>query len=501
MSPFVQFVSVALVVEIVMKTIYFSLVLLLSIGFLARSQAQEKHDEDPPARFAKSSSKGVGYDPWVPTTPATSFRGEIVYDDFAAYRDERFAEHDTGSHIFVRPVGSAISSSVYAATWIKPFGGGAYAPQFSPDGRFVLWKFGMLAFSHSFYEIYVLDLKTAIVRRVEDVAGKAYKIRFRDVRWSPDSNFLAWIEDLDVNGNRVDFDQPASIRVCNWRTGQSHIVATGDGMRYAFSWTGKHTLLWSQLPLHPTLLPAPPTSSSPKASGQLPSAEDEPLIKEHPSLFEVDAGNATAKSHEVLPDAFRAVVSPSGGKVAFFGSYDILKPYPLRHDWDQVSGSAMYLSVANRDGSHRQFLNIQAGEYPQVLWQHDDQHLLTVEVVQGKPYTQEELNQVKSDVPVGVAYHYVTTLRQFDILTHKVRVVSDSLISSAKMLGVSSDDQTLFFSADKIIGRSKTQREGIIQWSLIALDLKTGKQILMAQTINALGLDWHEDSSAPTEAK
>lgn len=478
------------------------LALFLLLGFSFQSRAQEKLNENPPARFAKSKGEGVEYDPWVPTVSALAFQGEVIYDDFATYRDDRFTKRDTGSHIFVRRVGQVTlptsSLSMYAAVWIKPFGGGAYEPRFSPDGRFVLWKFGMLAFSHTFYEMYVLDRKSGVVKRVEDVKGQPYLPQFPEVRWSPDSNFLAWVENVDANGERLEHKQPATLRVCNWHTGQSRGLGTGDGIRYSFSWTGTHTLLWSQLPPHPTLLPAPQTSSSPekKAPERLPSMQDEPLIKEHPTLLELDAANATDKPHEILPDAFRAVVSPSGKKIAFFGSYNISKPYSLRYDWDQVSGSAMYLSVADRNGKHRQAFNIQAGTYPQVFWQHDDRHLLTIEVVEGAPYTQEELTRLKSDVPVGEAYHFITTLRQFDISTHKVRIVSDSLLVGDKMLSISPDDQTLFLSSDKIIGRSKTQRDGLIQKSLVALELKTGKQTLCAQTLSSLGIDWHQDSSS-----
>lgn len=136
----------------------------------------------------------------------------------------------------------------------------------------------------------------------------------------------------------------------------------------------------------------------------------------------------------------------------------------------------MSLSVANRDGNHRQAVNIQAGTYPQLLWQRDDRHLLSLEIES-----------------------YNITLRQFDVTTHKVRVLAESLPGddSDRLLSVSADDQTIYlFTSESLDLIQNKIFSGAyrISNSIIAIDLKTGKQTVIARTINALGLDWHEDA-------
>jgi len=458
------------------------LLVVLSIG----SQAQQVGDKDiPPVQFIPVAPKDVEIDPWQSTAPTPKFQGKITYDDQASNRTNTYDGHRVKYHISVRSVGGASSNNAleaYFANKDKKTYGAPYVPQFSPDGRYVLFKFGMIGASVPF-EMYILDVQRGVVKRVDNPQGQPYVPTFTELRWSPDSNYLAWVDNLDIVGNRIDNAQPGALRVCNWRTGQARVVATGDEVRYSFSWAAPHTLLWSQLPPNPTLLPAPPNSDS-----------AEPLVKEHPNLFEVDAGKATAKPHQVLPDAFRAVVSPSGKKLAFFGSYDISKPDPLRFLWDTVAGSAMYLSVANRDGSQRQAFNIQPGTYPQLLWQHDERHLLSLEIEHTDAYDIENQNRPGS---------FNITLRQFDVTTHKVRFLADSLPGddNDRLLSISSDDQTLYlFTGESLdlIHNSVFGGAYKVGNSIIAIDLKTGEKTLVARTINALGLDWHEDDLAST---
>jgi len=474
----------------------------LILGFAWKVQAQQTGDNNvSPVPFVRVAPREVKYDPWQSTASNPKFLGKITYDDQASNRSNTYDGHPVKYHILVRSIGGAPANNfleAYFSDKEKGRYGAPYDPQFSPNGRFVLFKFGVIGASVPF-EMYVLDVQRGIVRRVDDPKGQPYFPTFTELCWSPDSNYIAWVDNLGILGERIDLAQPGALRVCNWRTGQSQVVATGDEVRYSFSWSAPHTVLWSQLPLHPTLLPAPPTSSSPldKQPGRLRQAGEEPLVKEHPDLFEVDASQATATPHEVLRDAFRAVVSSSGKHLAFFGSYDISKPYPLRFTWDTVSGSAMYLSVANRDGSQRQALNIQPGGYPQLLWQHDDRHLLSLEIKHTAAYDIYALNKPHS---------FDITLRQFDLTTNKMRILAESLPGGDddRLLSVSADDRTLYLFTNEALDEIKNKIfSGAYKVgnSIIAIDLQSGKRTTIAQTINSLGLDWHDDASTPTAAK
>lgn len=487
-----------------MKRLSLGLNCVLVLEFAVVVRARQTGDKAiAPVRFINVAPKDVEIDPFVSSTPVTNYRGKIVYDDQAADRSNSYEGHRLKNHILVRRVGGAASGAEaltpYLSKRAKGENGAPYDPQFSPDGRFVLWKFGIIS-PYVIYEMYVLDLKTNVVKRVEDpVTGQAYQPSVREVRWSPDSKFLAWGEDVDFNKPGISLDAPFSLHICNWRTGRSRTVARGEEVRHAFSWVAPHTMFWSQLPPHPTLLPPPQTSSSPEdqTPGRGRSIEDEPLIKEHPRLFEMDAAMATAKPREVLADAFRVVVSPSGKQLAFFGSYDISKPSPLRYDWSTVAGSAMYLSVANRNGSHHQAINIQAGSFPQLVWQHDDRHLLSLEIEHTAAYDLQEQNRPHS---------YNITLRQFDLTTNKMRILAESLPGGDddRLLSVSADDRTLYLFTNEALDEIKNKIfSGAYKVgnSIIAIDLQSGKRTTIAQTINSLGLDWHDDASTPTAAK
>lgn len=461
-----------------MKYLLFSVGCALVLGVAWKAQAQQAGDKGSvPVQFVKVAPKDVQIDPFVSSTPATKYRGRIVYDDQAADRTDSYDGHPPRNHIVLRRVGgAALNAGALAVYLSKGESGAPYDPQFSPDGRFVLWKFGIIGGPYVTYEMYILDQKTGAVKRVGNpLTGQAYQPSLREVYWSPDSKFLAWGEDVDFNKPGVNLSTTFSLHVCNWRTGQSRVVATGDEVRHSFSWAAPHTMLWSQLPQHLTNLPAP-------------SDDQLPFIKEHARLLAINGTEGAP--HELFADAYRAVISPSGKRIAFLGSPNPGNLSPLHENWAEDPGSALAVCVAARNGSRRETLSQNAPNSAQFLWQRDDRHLLSLEIKHTAIYNPPILNKPNS---------YNITLRQFDVTTHKVRVLAESLPGgdSDRLLSVSADDQTVCLFTSESLDLIQNKIFGgayKIGNSIIAIDLKTGKQTVIARTINALGLDWHEDA-------
>lgn len=142
----------------------------------------------PPVSFVKVARKDVQIDPFVSSTLAAKYRGKIVYDDQAADRNNSYDGHPLRNHVLLRRVGgAALNAGALAVYLSKGESGAPYDPQFSPDGRFVLWKFGIIGSPYVSYAMFVLDLKTGVVKRVENpLTGQAYYPSVREVYWSPD---------------------------------------------------------------------------------------------------------------------------------------------------------------------------------------------------------------------------------------------------------------------------------------------------------------------------
>lgn len=463
---------------------------------IASAQAQpRKADDGALFTLTKGDAKAVAADPWRSSASSRDITGRAVYDVLASTRAPN-GRYVVENDIFIRSIKAGSSASTPTTYHIqRKKGGGAFSPQFSPDGRFVLFKFGGIGTATTPFDMYVLDSQTHQVQVVKNPStGEAYSPVFIDVRWSPDSQFLAWVEGVDEDGSRLKSDQPAQLRVCNWRTGQSRIVGSGDVVTRSFSWAAPHSLCYSVLPPEPQLKSAPPTSSSQReqAPGHIPTVDELPLIQARPLSYEVDA--QAGVPHLLLRDAYRPVVSPSGRKVAFFGSLDPAKPYPLRYNWTSVSGSALALCTSARDGNERQARNIQASIYPDVIWQHDDRYLLTLEQTVGSPQARAEVRQydtIKNQAKV------ITTLKATDVELVG-RIVSQRQF---QLLNVSPDDHRLYVLISQMVGSNPENTRYIERKSVISVNLLDGVTTTVAQTETSLGLDWHDDSPILTTLK
>ncbi len=351
-----------------------------------------------------------------------------------------------------------------------------FEPQFSPDGRYVLFKWGGMA-DYDSYRLFVMDIASGKLSLVNS-PGLVY----RKVLWSPDSQYLAFVEGGDPKGNlqRLWIDGwlylgPLKLHVCEWRTGRRWLVVQNDGVKEGFSWAAPHSLLYSALATAQKA-PAPP---KPKAALPAKSTVSRPNIFE----FSPDDG----QSRLVLRDGLRPHVSPDGKLIAFWGSEDAAKPYPLPSDWLDYSHNAS-LCVAQRDGNGRAPLTLEEGKYSSVMWRPDSRFLIAVQAIDTDENGREK---PRLDVTLwNVAertQNKVGTLNIKDFGVAIIRLVPRSFAP---------DGSNLYFSTFQNVGYPFGKKGGSVltdQEELHTLSLKTGRVETQFRFKHDRGFDWQPE--------
>ena len=336
-----------------------------------------------------------------------------------------------------------------------------FDPQFSPNGEYILFKFGN-ADTYGTYKLYVLNVKTNAIKMISK-----RMLSCRKTLWSPDSKYVAYVDGGDSQGfvEHGDFLlAPLQLYVCHWQNAEEHLVVENNSLIDSFSWMAPHVLLYGVLP------------DDAQASNEAKNSSEKSSC---PNIYEYSVDER--KSRLLIKDGYRPTASSDGQWVAFFGSEKPRVPYPLRSSWMKKPGDAV-LTIAQNDGSKRKSLNLEAGLYPYVIWKPDNRHLLTIQDVENG----------------GVNGRAQVT--EWDIQTGKFRVIATleeakfgRAISDFKPLSFSPDGSTLFFLSFERVGQRIEGMRGVFvaeRNSLHALDLATGKVTPVVQFKSNWGMDW-----------
>lgn len=388
---------------------------------------------------------------------STSFQGQLLY----AFNDLRSSPYP--SYLFsYKTSGSASGSAMPianpgAAFRIKGLegveGDFVFDPQFSPDGAHALVKLGdpvaRLTNAFNFYHLYLWDLQANQISPLS-----ARELFFRSVSWSPDGNYVTYIAGGDAEGNVSDGGEPLRLYVCDRRTGEEHLIAQNNGVRFNVAWAAPHTLLYTTL-----------STAKQQANTKAPEAP-------RPNTYAASVEDG--KSTLLIRDGQRPTASPDGQWIAFFGSGNPNKPFPLNDDWIERPGGAS-LSVIRRDGTGRKALTREGGSYPFVVWEPDNQHLLTVKDVPDAPSPQAEI-------------------KEWDITTGRFRRIK-TLQGTIKPLQVSKDANFLITAVTPTSDSKQGQETHFLQ----AIDLKTGNISMLARFKGDAGFDWFDwhESATP----
>jgi hypothetical protein len=341
-----------------------------------------------------------------------------------------------------------------------------FSPQFSPDGRYILFKYGATGDRYSTYDLYLWDLQK---RHLQRVTKQSLSSPF--VLWSPDGTFIAYIRGSDADGSPLA-DHTLQLYTYNLHTGKEHLIVRNDGVRNSVAWTPQNTLLYSTLP------------AQEQKNGQEETNAKTNRTPIRPGVHESSA--AGGEVHLLVKDAYRPVVSPDGQWIVFFGSEDPNQAQPLYRGW-WSNPHETSLSVIKRDGSGRKALNRESYTYPVILWMSDSKRFLTIKT---RPQ--------KSGAEAQIREWNIVTGRQKDVAVlhakDSVELSRGDALPYFVPLGISKNDSFLLVAVQEI-GRSN-RGALVVQPSIQVIDLNRGTASTVYKWGQGTIPDWHDESTS-----
>ena len=247
-------------------------------------------------------------------------------------------------------------------------------------------------------------------------------------------------------------NQPLSLTLYDIENKSRTIVPTKIFVPPSVIWTQRHTLLFS--------------------------AQTKP--NQHPNLYSFTAGEH--QTNLIEKDCYRALPSPDEKRIAFFGSENPEKPFPLNSRWPLVS-KYMALSVSDNDGSNRVALDTKSGVYPTLFWSVAGRSLYefnptTSGAIATATITKWDLaSGRKQEVARLLAKDFEATARsEFD--------------PSIKFTGLSADGSQILAVAEESKGKSPDGAMLIVLQELRLVNLTTGKAQILATSNKIVAYDW-----------
>lgn len=221
--------------------------------------------------------------------------------------------------------------------------------RFFPDkSDKMLLSIGGVGDQYSQFSLYVLDLRQNKLRHI------ASDLIYGRVSISRDGRQVVYLRGVDHFGNEVfkGKDSDKQVQLCSFDTeiGKETVIAYGKFISSGeWALTNDNSILFGAL--------AGGIGTNQQSIGDRSS---NPNSNRKPSIFDYNFKSRITKT--IVADAWRPAPSPSGNKIAFYGSEDIMNPEPLGLLWRKNPQGAA-LSVSNRDGSARRQLNREHRSY------------------------------------------------------------------------------------------------------------------------------------------
>ncbi len=380
-----------------------------------------------------------------------------------------------------------------------------FDPQFSPDGRYILFKFGYI-FSPGTYSIYVFDTQT----NQTTLACPLY-LSYYALSWSPDGHYIAFAQggepDPKIYDNGRFYQGKLQLTVCNWRTGETYPVISSDTLRGPWNWKAPHTLLYGALsPQDETFIHDPHyekgvdfVQGQPRGWERLRGGDKRKPVT--PGTYEYSV--ETRRSHLLCQDAYLPVASPNGQYLASFGSADTAFPFSLNPDWrdspadvfvvvTKADGTNIHTDAAsdstNPESSKRTVLSQHNGAYPDLLWMPDNRHLLVLQQVANSPHACLEIKEW--DVNTATS-RLVATLTATDPGEEPLRSKYDPMFQP---LTLNENGTHLMVQVNEYDSLGEN-RGYLPKETLHDVDLQTGIVTLVGQVKDTQGLNWHYKSA------
>lgn len=343
-----------------------------------------------------------------------------------------------------------------------------YDPEFSPDGRYVLFKKGWPFERYGLFQLYVWDTVNNQVKELFQ-NSKFKMLTYPVVLWSPDSNYLAYVRGGDSEGNTED-GASLFLYIYNWRDGEERLIVKNKTVRFSFSWAAPHNLLYSSYPENENV-----------SSGS------------RPDIYEVSAAGGVPRL--IIKDGYRPLASPDGKWIAFFGSENPKSPIPLRSDWE-YNPRGLSLIIAHRDGSKRKAINRESVRYPVIHWMTDNQHLLSIGYVptNNNPVSTIADTATISNVQVrkwNAATGLVKNVAQLQIRDIEP-IPRAATVPQFQILGLTKNNDSLILKTIEIVDKNDIFYISIT--TLQQIDLQSGAVDAFLKIKSDNGVDWSEIS-------
>ncbi len=234
-----------------------------------------------------------------------------------------------------------------------------FDPQFSPNGKYILFKFGTPDIYGSYY-LYVLDIAS---NKAQLVTKRA--LSYRKTSWSPDSDYIAYVSGGDATGQVTQGERylgPLRLYACRWKTGEENLAVENDSVRDNFAWGSPHTLIYAAL----SESEQETLEKQWQTQGVTQSLRNKRKIIGNPQPRIYEYSVEQGKSQILITDGYRPYPSPNSELIAFYGSGNMNKPRSLSRSWMEKPKDAD-LIISSHKGDVRKRLETGLGSYPYFL--------------------------------------------------------------------------------------------------------------------------------------
>lgn len=321
----------------------------------------------------------------------------------------------------------------------------AFDPQFSPDGKQVMFKVGDNSNSYSNYQLCFWDRKTNQIRLGPD------HLVFLHTFWSPNSQYVAYIEGGDIEGNSSPKD-PLRLSIYDLATGKSRFVAQ-DTFVKSLTWTPQNTLLYCR---------------------KKPDTKD----KDHSTrsfdgdIYAIPGEGGEAK--QFIPDAYNPVISEDGSKLVFAA-------------WSAEKADArsqIGLYSFNRSTQERTLLKVPFSQERSVniQWLPDNRRVVVLQQTHFSPEAKVAVFLVDTQTN---SFKTVASLEAKDVEAIS-RVKTQPQVA---LLDLSRDGKSILVEISQFGAGDDTLYDE--ELFLRVVNLETGQVSTEAKLKNTYGVDWH----------
>lgn len=364
-------------------------------------------------------------------------------------------------------------------------------PQFSPDGRQVLFKFGFAGAPAS-YRLYIFDTQTHTLKLIP-----SQNLQYYAVSWSPDGEYIAFAEGTQ-NGRFYDwgrsYEGVLKLYLYQRRTGKIQHVISSRTLRGPWTWKAPHNLIYGSLtPQDEKVFRNPNRETGTTSNGGKPvmwekipgRPKRKPVV---PNAYEY---SPDSKQTTLLQrDAYMPVASPDGKRLAFLGSSDVKHPSALSDALINETSSHAIVTGYGETHAKRLTLDQHNGLYPDLMWRNDNQHLLVMQRTAPPPEARYEIREW--DVTQKES-RLVTTLEEHD--PDEARSDNDPIF---RPLYLSADGQSLFLDVREYYSLGENRGDGTND-VLERIDLTNGAVTTIGHVKDTTETDWHETTSTQTK--